>query len=64
MATHIYSGRYTNSGDIMYTWDGKHMYKGRYTNSGDILYTFDGKHIYTGRYTVILPICWTKSWHS
>lgn len=49
--THIYKGRYTNSSDILYTWDGKHLYKGRYTNSSDIIYTFDGKHMYRGRYT-------------
>lgn len=48
---HVYRGRYTNSSDILYTWDGKHIYKGRYTNSSDILYTFDGKHLYRGRYT-------------
>lgn len=29
---HIYKGRYTNSSDILYTWDGKHVYRGRYTN--------------------------------
>ena len=49
--THIYKGRYTNSSDILYTWDGKHIYKGRYTNSSDILFTYDGKHLYKGRYT-------------
>ena len=49
--THIYKGRYTNSSDILYTWDGKHIYKGRYTNSSDILFTYDGKHLYRGRYT-------------
>ena len=44
MATmHIYSGRYTNTSDILCTWDGKHLYKGRYTNTSDILYTWDGK---------------------
>lgn len=49
--THIYRGRYTNTSDILCTWDGKHIYKGRYTNTSDILYTFDGKHLYRGRYT-------------
>lgn len=39
--THIYRGRYTNTSDILYTFDGKHLYKGRYTNSSDILMTFD-----------------------
>lgn len=42
MSTHIYKGRYTNSSDILYTWDGKHLYKGRYTNSSDIVLTVDG----------------------
>jgi hypothetical protein len=59
MATHIYSGRYTNTSDIMYTWDGKHLYKGRYTNTSDILYTFDGKHIYQGRYNHTSAIIFT-----
>lgn len=40
--THIYKGRYNNSSDILYTFDGKHLYRGRYTNSSDILLTFDG----------------------
>ena len=40
--THIYRGRYTNTSDILYTWDGKHIYKGRYTNTSDILMTFGG----------------------
>ena len=39
--TYSYRGRYTNSSDIIYTFDGKHLYKGRYTNSSDILLTFD-----------------------
>ena len=39
--THIYKGRYTNTSDILYTFDGKHLYKGRYTNTSDILMTFD-----------------------
>ncbi len=37
---HIYRGRYTNTSDILYTFDGKHLYKGRYTNMSDILMTF------------------------
>ena len=49
--THIYRGRYTNTSDILYTWDGKHLYSGRYSNTSDILYTWDGKHVYRGRYT-------------
>lgn len=40
--THIYRGRYTNSSDILCTWDGKHLYRGRYTNFSDILLTFGG----------------------
>jgi hypothetical protein len=39
--THIYKGRYANTSDILYTFDGKHLYKGRYTNTSDILMTFD-----------------------
>jgi hypothetical protein len=39
----VYQGRYTNSGDIIYTFDGEHLYKGRYTNSSDIILTFDGR---------------------
>lgn len=49
--THIYKGRYTNTSDILYTWDGKHLYGGRYSNTSDILYTWDGRHLYRGRYT-------------
>ena len=49
--THIYRGRYTNTSDILSTWDGKHLYSGRYTNTSAILYTWDGKHLYRGRYT-------------
>ncbi len=45
--SHLYKGRYTNSSDIMYIFDGKHVYKGRYTNTSDIIYTFDG----------IIPFC-------
>ena len=44
--THIYRGRYTNTSDILTTWDGKHLYSGRYTNTSDILYTWDGRHLY------------------
>ena len=33
----IYRGKYTNSSDIMYTWDGKFLYRGKYTNSSDII---------------------------
>ena len=47
---HIYSGRYTNSCDILFTFDGKHIYDGRYTNPSDITQTVDDKHIYRGRY--------------
>ena len=49
--TNIYKGRFTNTSDILYTWDGKYLYKGRFTNTSDILYTFDGKHLYRGRFT-------------
>ena len=49
--THIYKGRYKNTSDILYTWDGKHLYRGRFTNTNDILYTFDGKYLYRGRFT-------------
>ena len=38
---HIYRGRYTNTSDILNTWDGKHLYRGRYTNTSDILLTFE-----------------------
>lgn len=48
---HIYRGRYTDTSDILTTWDGKHIYRGRYTDWSDIAYTFDGKHLYRGRYT-------------
>ena len=48
---YIYKGRFTNTSDILYTWDGKHIYKGRFANTSDILYTFDGKHLYRGRFT-------------
>lgn len=41
-STHLYRGRFTNSSDILYTWDGEHLYRGRFTNSSDILYTWDG----------------------
>ena len=54
---HIYRGRYANTSDIAYTFDGKHLYRGRYTNTSDILLTFgapvpiiinnDVKHIIT-----------------
>ena len=40
--THIYKERYTNSSDILFTYDGKHMYRGRYTNSSDIILTYGG----------------------
>ena len=56
---HVYRGRYTNSSDILYTWDGKHVYSGRYTNSSAILYTWDGKHLYQGRYTNSSNILYT-----
>ena len=56
---HIYRGRYTNTSDILTTWDGKHMYSGRYTNTSAILYTWDGKHIYRGRYTNTYDIIYT-----
>lgn len=59
MSTHIYKGRYTNSSDILYTWDGEHLYRGRYTNSSDVLYTWDGKHLYSGRYTSSSDILYT-----
>lgn len=39
---HIHSGRYTNTSDIIYTFDGKHLYRGRYTYTSDILLTIDG----------------------
>lgn len=40
--THIYRGRYTNTSDILTTWDGKHLYSGRYTNTSGILLTANG----------------------
>ena len=38
---HFYRGRYTNTSEITYTWDGKHVYKGRYNYTSDILLTVD-----------------------
>ena len=38
--TYIYRGRFTNTSDILTTWDGKHLYRGKYTNTSDILLTF------------------------
>ncbi len=40
--TNIYKGRFTNTSDVLYTWDGKHLYKGRFTNTSDVILTFDG----------------------
>ena len=37
---HLYKGRFTNTSDILYTFDGKHLYRGRFTNTSDILLTF------------------------
>ena len=30
--THVYSGKYSNYSDIIYTWNGKHLYTGKYAN--------------------------------
>ena len=57
--TYIYRGRYTNTSDILTTWDGKHLYSGRYTNTSDILYTWDGKCLYKGRFTNTSDILYT-----
>lgn len=57
--THIYRGRYTNTSDIVCTWDGEHLYNGRYSNTSAILYTWDGKHLYHGRYTNTSAILYT-----
>ena len=38
---HIYKGRSTYSGNVLYTFDGRYVYKGRGTYSGNILYTTD-----------------------
>ena len=40
--THIYRGRYTNTSDILYRFDGKYMDRDLYTNTSDILLTADG----------------------
>ena len=56
---HIYKGRFTNTSDILYTFDGEHIYSGRYTNTSDVRYTFDGKHLYDGRFTNTSDICLT-----
>jgi hypothetical protein len=58
--TYIYEGRYANTDNILYTFDGKHIYKGRYTNTDNILYTFDGNFIYKGRYTNTDNILYTS----
>lgn len=58
--TNIIKGPCTNSGNIIYTWDGKHLYKGNHSNSSEIIYTFDGKHIYRGRYTNSNDILYTS----
>lgn len=52
MTTKIYKGRSTNSGDVLYTFDGKYIYKGRSSSSGDIINTFDGKYLYKGRSSI------------
>ena len=57
--TYIYKGRFKNTSDILYTWDGKHLYKGRFTNDNDILYTFDGKYLYRGRFTNINDVLYS-----
>lgn len=41
-STHLYRGRFTNSSDIIYTYDGRYFYQGRFTNSSDIIKTTDG----------------------
>ena len=48
-----------NSGDILYTWDGKHIFKGKSHYSGDILYTWDGEHLYKGNSTYSGNILYT-----
>ena len=48
---HIYKGRYANSNDIMYTWNGEHLYRGRYCNYSDVVLTYDGRHVYKSRYS-------------
>ena len=57
--TYIYKGRFKNTSDILYTWDGKHLYKGRFTNTNVILYTFDGKYLYKGRFTNINDVLYS-----
>jgi hypothetical protein len=57
--TYIYNGRFKNTSDILYTWDGTHLYKGRFTNVNDILYTFDGKYLYKGRFTNINDVLYS-----
>ena len=41
-SNHIYSGAYTYSSNILYTFDGKHVYTGAYDYSSNIVCTFDG----------------------
>ena len=53
---HLYRGRFTNTSDIIYTWDGRYVYKGRFTNTSDILYTYDGDHLYCGRFTFMTDV--------
>ena len=51
MMAKVYKGRYTNSGDQIFTVENGNVYKGRYTNSGDQIFTVENGNVYKGRYT-------------